>query len=253
MRRGILFLSASVGLMVVLEVIVLSSRPRPSTEPVVERVPEPPPEKKEAKVIVPLEAAPSPVEERKLELELLGTITECKSPSAFIKDLRSGSRGIYRIGSQLQGASIVKIVKKAVVFDVDGRRQVIGIAGSKQGAGEAGGAFVEEVSPDTMVVRAGEMKREQKEIMDDLKRVRIKPNYEGRRVNGLRVEGIPQGSVITCAGIRNNDIIKEVNDQKIDSYQKALQVLVKARKQQAIRVSLVREGATRHLSYTIND
>ena len=65
------------------------------------------------------------------------------------------------------------------------------------------------------------------------------------------MSGIPENSVITTTGIKNQDIVKSVNNQKIDSYQKALQVFSKVKNQPQVEVSLLRDGQPLNLFYRI--
>ena len=59
-----------------------------------------------------------------MELELLGTaVGNIKDPIAFIKDTRVGKQGIYRLGSQIKGAQVIKIALGEVVLDVNAARK----------------------------------------------------------------------------------------------------------------------------------
>ena len=55
------------------------------------------------------------------------------------------------------------------------------------------------------------------------------------------------------AFIKDQDVVTSVNNQKIDSYQKALQVFAKAKNYPEIKVSLLRNGEIRNLNYRFDN
>jgi general secretion pathway protein C len=68
-------------------------------------------------------------------------------------------------------------------------------------------------------------------------------------VIGMQVNGVKDGTLIAQAGIRDRDVVTMVNNQKIDSYQKALQVFNKVKNQERIKVCVLRGGQQQQLSY----
>jgi type II secretion system protein C len=194
------------------------------------------------------------VETKDLELELLGTaISNIKDPIAFIKDLKLNKQGIYRLGSVIRDARVINIVMGEVVLDIKGKRQTLrlskrGIAWAKHN--ENNPLIISASSGRVVVSRKG-LIAEAGNILNTLPKLKIKPYYEADKVSGMMVEGIPKDSIIAAAGILNKDIVKTVNNQKIDSYQKALQVLTKVKNQPEIKVNLLREGQIKDLCYYI--
>lgn len=188
------------------------------------------------------------------ELELLGTaVGNTKDPIAFIKDLTSGKQGIRRIGSVLGDARIIEITLGEVVLDTNGRKEILRLSkGARSRAKtEKGASAIVSVSADYVTVSRKGLRNEMGAIMNVLPKLKIKPYYEASRVCGLMVEGVTQDSIIAAAGIQNKDVVKAVNNQKIDSYQKALQVLHKVKNQSEIKVDLLRDGQPANLCYRI--
>jgi general secretion pathway protein C len=186
-------------------------------------------------------------EQRKLsplDLELLGTaIGNIKDPIAFIKDLKSNKQGMYRLGNVIQEAKVVQIVMGEVTLDLNGRKETLRL--SKRGMSWAG------INADEIIISKNNFLSQSAEIYNSLLSITVKPHYEAQKVVGMQVNGIPEGSVITTTGIRNQDIVKSVNNQKIDSYQKALQVFSKVKNQPQVEVSLLRDGQPLNLFYRI--
>lgn len=86
------------------------------------------------------EAGTEDLAETRMQLELLGTVTGSREDArAIIRDKASKLEEIYRVGSELNGASIVRINRGKVVLRVNGREEVLNIkAPDAGGAGQRG-------------------------------------------------------------------------------------------------------------------
>ena len=189
-----------------------------------------------------------------LELELLGTaVGNIKDPIAFIKDLRVGKQGIYRLGSQIKGAQVIKIALGEVVLDVNGRKEILKLSrrALSWNSDSQGQAAIISISADQVTVSRKGLFNQARNILNVLPELKFKPYYEANKVSGLMIEGIAQDSIIAAAGIQNKDVVRTVNNQRINTYQKALQVLSKARNQSEINVDLLREGKVKSLRYRV--
>ena len=189
-----------------------------------------------------------------LELELLGTaVGNIKDPIAFIKDLRVGKQGIYRLGSQIKGAQVIKIALGEVVLDVNGRKEILKLSrrALSWNSDSQGQTAIISISADQVTVSRKGLFNQARNILNVLPELKFKPYYEANKVSGLMIEGIAQDSIIAAAGIQNKDVVRTVNNQRINTYQKALQVLSKARNQSEINVDLLREGKVKSLRYRV--
>ena len=202
---------------------------------------------------VPVSSAKG-VPESHLNLELLGTaIGSIKDPIAFIKDLESGKQGMFKLGNTVQEAKIIRIVKGEVVLERAGKHEVLRM--SKRALAWSGSDAVSSpilsVNGDQVVLSRNGLMNEATDIINTVQSIRIKPYGETGKVTGLIVDNIPQDSIIAAAGIQNKDVVRTVNNQKIDSYQKALQVFAKVKNQKEIKVSVLRDGKLKQLSYRL--
>ena len=191
-------------------------------------------------------AAPVPA----LHLELVGTaVGNAKDPIAFIKNLDTNRQGIYKIGNMIEDAKVMRIAKGSVDLDVNGKLMTLGVQDRKsQSVPTASGAILS-VSDDEIVMSRWALLKTAGSILSSAKKMRIEPYSQANRVVGMKVEGVDKGSIIEQAGIHNQDVLTAINNQKIDSYQKALQVFKKVRKQNEIKISLLREGELRQVCY----
>ncbi len=185
-----------------------------------------------------------------LRLELVGTaVGNEKDPIAFIKDLDTNKQGIYKTGSMINDARVVRIAKGIVDLDVAGIPMSIEVRNRKvQNTATAGGSIVS-VQGDEIVISRTELFKAAGSIITTAKKVKLQPYAQADQVLGMKVEGVDKGSVIEQAGIKDKDVVTAINNQKIDSYQKALQVFKKVRKSSEIKISLLREGKPKQLCY----
>ena len=70
---------------------------------------------------------------------------------------------------------------------------------------------------------------------------------------GVKVDNIRKGSIAEMAGLRNGDIIKVINDQRLNSPQRTIQVLRKARNLSRLDVNLLRKERLLKFDYRIKD
>ncbi len=209
-----------------------------------------------ASVLIQPSPVPTAIDNEKksclLSLELIGTaIGNSKDPSAFIKDLDSGKQRIYKLGSMIRQGKIVNISMGKVVLDVQGQEQILIMSKRGKSWANLNNSQVPLISitEGQILVRKSGLISESAKIFHDLKLVKVSPYYESQKISGLKVEGVTPDSIMAAAGIHNKDVVTMVNSQKIDSYQKALQVLSKARGQVEVKVEVLRDGQPQMLSY----
>lgn len=191
-----------------------------------------------------------------LGLELLGTaFGSAKDPIAFIKDIRSGKQGIYRNGNILKGAKITQIKLGEVMLDMNGKPISLKLKRFARASTQKGkkAALVEMVSDSEILIDKEGLARQPDTVINALKEIKIKPYYKAEKIEGLIITGVTEDSIFAQAGLSDRDIITAVNNQKIDSYQRALQIFSKAKSQAEIRVNLQRNGESKNLFYRARD
>jgi type II secretory pathway component PulC len=203
-------------------------------------------------IIFPDESAENnEVREEFGKLELLGTaIGNIKDPIAYIKDLESNKQGLYKLGSKVNDAKVIKITMGEVVLDKNGQKEVLKL--SKRGRlwakMDEEGAAITPITENRIAVNRRELLNETSSICSSLAKMKITP-YESKEASGMMVEGISKDSIVAMAGIRNKDVVTSVHNQKINSYQQALQIFNKIKNQSEIKISLLRDGKVTNLSY----
>jgi type II secretory pathway component PulC len=187
-----------------------------------------------------------------LQLELMGTVIgNIKNPIAYIKDLKTGKVGSYKLGHLIREARIIEITLGKVVFDREGEKEVL-LANSRLKSKNKSALALVEVSPGLIEVNKRALMQDALSVYKSFGSIKIKPHYEAGVVRGVMVEGMDEGNIVQAAGISNNDVILTINNQKIDSYQKALLVAHKIKNQSEIKLNLLRNGEFKRLTYHVS-
>ena len=200
-----------------------------------------------------LEAQAPAEEEMVLSLELIGTaMGNIKDPIVLIKDLETGKEGMYKTGYMVREARIVRIAKGEVELDVNGKQAFLRTSEAKRLAKNEY-LETEMISRDgpQIVVNKQAMISEAGNVMQSLKKLKVRAAVENQKVIGMKIEGLTEDNIAALAGLRNKDVVTAINSQSINSYQKALQVVNKLRNQSEVQVCLLREGKPMQLTYTM--
>lgn len=80
---------------------------------------------------------------------------------------------------------------------------------------------------------------------------RIVPSFKNGKANGFKLFSIRPDSLYAKIGIKNGDIIQQINGYEINSPDKALEIYSKLKDAQTITVDLLRRGKSRTMTYNI--
>lgn len=83
------------------------------------------------------------------------------------------------------------------------------------------------------------------------RQARVIPNYRGGKYDGLKLVGVRPGSMYRALGIRSGDIIQDVNGERIDSPNEALELYESLKTSDRVVVGIERRGVQRELVYVI--
>lgn len=214
-----------------------------------------------------------PSAERELGLELVGTISGTQALSrAIIKNTKTNGLHLYRLGQKVAGALIESIEKNAVILLHNGQSKML-ILKSSAGTGAADSTPAHSPKPaeDTNKVPAPELVAPTKQtpekkvpeqtpvkittriscVEDILKKAVIKAYVVNGQTEGLKITGLEKLASAKALGLKNGDIIRQVNGQRLTGMRKAFQVFQKARSRPTLTLELLRGGETKKLSFTL--
>ncbi|MEM1026064.1 MAG: type II secretion system protein GspC [Myxococcota bacterium] len=80
---------------------------------------------------------------------------------------------------------------------------------------------------------------------------RIVPSFKDGKANGFKLFSIRPNSLYAKIGIKNGDVVQQINGYELNSPDKALEIYSKLKDASSISVDLLRRGKAKSLSYTI--
>ncbi|HHK60321.1 MAG TPA: hypothetical protein ENJ73_01170 [Desulfobacterales bacterium] len=208
----------------------------------------------------PVAKAPKRPERRDIGLRLLGTVlgADPASSRAIILEERTRRQGLYQIGDRIAGAVVVNILARKVVLRLGERLVELQVdnapapspvapppgPATSAAAGLSAGTEVISVSRHRVsnaIKMAGR-------ILGSLK---VTPYEENGVPQGLRISGLKVGSFLHQMGLRNRDVILEVNGEPLTGMEAAAQLFAKYRDSDEATVTVLRRGERKQIHYRI--
>jgi len=194
-------------------------------------------------------AAPS-----QLKLRLVGThIGNAASPLAIIEDTGKKTQDVFEIDEQIFGqARLLEVGKDSIKVDHNGKPEILYMEELKGGS--------DGVTRDDSESDDGELEYSvSQEELDSalanlpqlLSQARAVPYFKEGKSIGMRLFAIRQGSLYEKLGLKNGDIIKNVNDNELSDPAQALKLFEELKTERSIYVDVERNGVDVELSYSI--
>ena len=199
-----------------------------------------------------------------LNLKLWGTVTgQDRKAYAVIEDTKTRKQQLYRLGDNIQDATVKLILRQKVVLSVGDRDEILGmeeIGAAKRGQESPRVARRAAAAPPKMPVssypRQLTLKSDQIESalenLDQLmEQARIRPHIEEGRPSGISITGIKPNTIFRKMRLRNGDIITGVNGDPIETVEDAMKVFGDLSSTPEVQVEIKRRGRKRVLNYKI--
>ncbi len=206
-----------------------------------------------AKASKPADLKPE-LEKTRLRLSLWGTVAGNDESDcwAVIEDQAKRSQMLYRVGEQVQGATIKAIYRNRVILTLNGKDQVLEAGTGKkqkpQGtlsnalAAKAGAAKALEPRPVIIPV-------EIKAPGDLVRTMKTRPYLKNGKPAGLLVYGVRPNSDVMALGLKNGDIIQTINGMDITSPGDLDMVAAGLDISPDISISLLRRGQSQNVVF----
>lgn len=183
-----------------------------------------------------------------LSMKLLGTIVEKNSEKsmAIIKDMQSQKQSNYRTADKVLGYQIVKILRGQVILLKEGKFFSLGLP--------EGGELepIVTISSSERIVNRGALIKEISDLNVLKERVIPIPYLESGKIAGFKIAKLEDDVLAKTAGLKEGDVVMAVNNQKLNSFQKAFQIYNSVRNEDKIDVQIKRGSQIKNLRYYLN-
>jgi general secretion pathway protein C len=168
-----------------------------------------------------------------------------------------GRTRVVTVGDQAFGGRVVAINTKAVVLEFDGERRELQLPNAAQVAQRPAppppalppappaapeSAPEDPQTPARTMERAAVERRLADEIPRILAETAVVPVMEEGRVAGVQLARVPEGSLLTDAGLRTGDVIREINGTVIDGMGTLIGLWPRLQSATELRAVVVRNG-----------
>ncbi len=205
------------------------------------------------------------LEPTSLQLSLLGTIAgDDDAGRAIIGDRKQRTQDLYRVGDDIQGAVVKRILRGKVILRVNGRDEILTMEENT----EAGKKSASVSSPrsrsrsrtsrttsrrnrETLTLSRHEIEESLDNIGDVLSQVRVQPHMEDGEAQGLMVSEISADSIFQRMGLLDGDVVQAVNNKDIRSPDDVVSLYQSLKSGSRLNLQVTRDGQQKILNYRI--
>ncbi len=196
------------------------------------------------------------LEHTQLKISLWGTVTGSDPVYAVIEDKKERKQSLYGIGDTIQEAQIKKIMRRSVVLNYKGKDQILEMMEKEEKGGPARRSASSKKNtrrppkPDLPSKPPGmEELAGNDQLSSLMKQVKIRPHFSQGEPDGLMVYGIRPQSVFRQIGMRNGDIITDINGTQITTADDALQMYEEIQDADSATISVLRRGKEKEIAF----
>jgi type II secretion system protein C len=190
------------------------------------------------------------------DLTLVGLVT---SPHAgrSVAILRSGDRTrVVAVGETAFGGRVAAVTAAGVVLEYGDARLELKLPASvlpppAPAVAQRRDPPEDPATPGRTMPRADVERRLAQETPRILSETTLVPVTEGGRVAGFALTRVPEGSLLTEAGIRAGDVLVSVNDVPIDSLPTLMSLWPRLQNERELRAVVLRNGQPVSLAVTL--
>lgn len=222
-------------------------------------------------------AAPAPP----ADLKLVGTVAGDEDPLALIQVNKE--LGLFRLDEELPGGGVIETIERSQVTIRFGSQRLVtlllheqvgaasgaapgvpaaapasraGQAGAAARAGQAAAApelagTIREVGENRWMLSEDMVESVRENFAAQLRLAQMQPRLVDGRTEGFLVRRINPRSVLAKMGLQRGDVVIDVNNIKLDSPEKALQVFQQLREARRISVAVERDGQPLSFTYEV--
>src|SRR5690606_15570471 len=215
------------------------------------------------------------LEATRLPLKLLGTVaaSDPRAAWAAVEETTKRQRIVVRPQDKLlDKATVVRIERRRIVLENAGKREELAL--DEEGVAAAPGRVaarrarptpavadvadlrerVQQLSEDSFQVQREQVDEAMRNPAELFSQARILPKYENGAMTGVQVNSIQPGSLFEEIGIRDGDVVTQVNGIVVASPQDSAALLQELTQSNQFEVTVLgADGQPRTLSYTVQE
>lgn len=202
-----------------------------------------------AALLFAVAAAPPP------DLGAIGVVVAHR-PEASVAILRAGGRSrAVAVGEEAFGGRVVAVDTNGAVLDFDGTRVMLRLTGAAAAFAQAPPPPAPPAAAPADATRSLERRDVERRLASETSRIlaetALVPVQEGSHVSGFAITRMPEGTVLSDAGLRTGDILTEINGTPVDSLATLMSLWPKLQNETSLRAVVLRGGQPLTLSVSL--
>ncbi|MDY6855343.1 MAG: type II secretion system protein GspC [Thermodesulfobacteriota bacterium] len=205
---------------------------------------------------------PIPMQEEKqiteLNIQLRGIITgDPKDSFAIIEDMDKRKQDIYRLNDDINGATVIEILKDKVVLLRNGQREALIMRPHEENkqrfkaTKRKNPKAVERITSSRYVLSKESLNSTIGNLNEFMTQLKVTPHFESGKPEGFQISMIKPRSLIGDMGLRNGDIIKKINNITIDNPEQAIGVYQQLQNAESLTIEVQRGKRIKVFNYEI--
>jgi type II secretion system protein C len=187
------------------------------------------------------------------DLAAIGIVAS-RDPSHRVVLLRSGGRTrVVSVGETAFGGRVTAIAPDLVTVEFDGSRVDLRLA-AEAGAALAAAPPAPAPAADDSATRVMQRRDVERRIGEEATRIlaetTLMPALDAGAVAGFTLTRVPEGSLLTEAGLRAGDVLTQINDTPITSMTTLIGLWPRLQNESTLRAVVLRNGQP--VSLTVN-
>lgn len=195
------------------------------------------------------------------DLKLIGTVVGAERSQALLKVNKE--QKIYHLGDKILGGGSIEDIRRnqveirnrdqsltTLTLQKNGSAPSSGVKSAARVTGDSKGA-VREIGENRWMISRSTIESVRENFADQLRLAHMQPRTVGGKTDGFLIQRINPRSLLVKVGLRRGDVIIDVNNIKLDSPEKALQVFQQLREARQITVAVERKGKPMSFEYEI--
>ncbi len=198
-----------------------------------------------------------PCSQATLAIELMGTIYlgSAEHSLATVREKGYDEADIYKVGDQIygiDGALVAAVERNKLIINNNGSKECFDLSKNEAKIlGNKGGSLISEPNSGGGGVSSGsEITLESSEVERELgpgfgkiiDTARLVPNTTDGGMNGFKIFAIRSGSLLEKVGLKNGDVITQVNDASLKLPEQGFALFQALQDEKEIRIQLLRNG-----------
>ncbi|MFH1081089.1 MAG: type II secretion system protein N [Pseudomonadota bacterium] len=188
-------------------------------------------------------------------LELRGTVAgDAKYGFAVIENKAEKKQQLYKVGDNVSGARVVRIMRNAIALKVNNQEQILKVPETSENSilppESPTGPSPLASSGKTIAIDRKEIDSSLKDMGTILSQAVVRPYFTNSVPDGFIISSIKNGSIYQKIGLMDGDVIQGVNNRKLTSGDDMVELYHSFKSGSDIALQVNRHGRQEIFNYT---